>query len=338
MSSSATSRWRPAPTSWTPADQPGRRPRPDARDPTRRSPTTRDPQLLPGRLRRRRLRAELRRRLRPGARRTARRGRRRRRLRGRQPWPSERLRRPGADPDQPLRPGDRPLRSSQRPAPCSLWSAACCRRLSSASPVLGRSLLRRQAGRIGRDRRMVGTWCCLELMIGPAGARALIAVAVVECPTLDQRTSTMSSRAGPGLLATSTVTGLALRPTWTGPGWACAPCPGSRSRAFPRMPPGLAYVANTGALALDLARSRRRARCRLAGARRWLIAVAVPRQRPGASSACVAPRRSISRSPSSSSGSRPTSRGSPSTSAHRSAPTTRSACGCRTSTGSVSAS
>ena len=90
---------------------------------------------------------------------------------------------------------------------------------------------------------MVGTLVLPRLMIIVAAVTYLIS---------DSSTSpqTVVGVLALAVLATSTVTGLALRPTWTGPGLGVRALPGLEEPASPRMPPGLAYVANTGAVAL----------------------------------------------------------------------------------------
>ena len=110
--------------------------------------------------------------------------------------------------------------------------------------VLGLLLVSRQALRDRvRLNRMVGTLVLPRLMIVGAASAYLVSASLT---TLETVVGAMTLT----LLATSTVTGLSLRPTWTGPGLGVRALPGLAEPPFPRMPPGLAYVANAAALAL----------------------------------------------------------------------------------------
>jgi CDP-glycerol glycerophosphotransferase (TagB/SpsB family) len=110
--------------------------------------------------------------------------------------------------------------------------------------VLGLLFVSRQAV---RDRpalnRMVGTLVLPRAMVATAAIAWLIADPTSAAPTIVGVLAL-------ALLTTSTITGLALRFTWTGPGLGVRSLPGLAEPAFPRTPPGLAYVANTAALAL----------------------------------------------------------------------------------------
>ena len=111
-------------------------------DDPRQKPTRGDPQLLPRRLRGRRVRPELRRRLPSGARRPARRGRRGRRLDGRQPWSGERRCSAEHAPRSAGTDARSCCRVSARPAPSSRSSA-----LSSRPLLFGVAAVARPAGR-----------------------------------------------------------------------------------------------------------------------------------------------------------------------------------------------
>ena len=98
--------------------------------------------------------------------------------------------------------------------------------------VLTLLLVSRQALR-DRERlnRMVGTLVLPRLMIIVAAIAFLISGPATS-------TQTVVSVLALAVLATSTVTGLALRPTWTGPGLGVRALPGLAEPPYPRLPPG----------------------------------------------------------------------------------------------------
>ncbi len=116
--------------------------------------------------------------------------------------------------------------------------------VAGVAAVLTMLVVSRQALR-GRELldRLVGTLVLPRLMIVAAAVVYLNAVG-------STATGTVLGVVALAVLATTTITGQAIRPVWTGPGLGVRALPGLAEPPAPRMPAGLAYVTNAAALVL----------------------------------------------------------------------------------------